>query len=75
MFLIDVEKDQSDKTKLVLDFNEKTKEELVKVNEKLVSYLKPHQVWKNIYNILIIKNPVYEPLNGGARNVSLMPIE
>ncbi|KAB7507550.1 Transcriptional regulator ATRX-like protein [Armadillidium nasatum] len=43
IFEIDVEKDQSGKKKLILDFNEETKEELVKVNEKLVSFLKPHQ--------------------------------
>lgn len=44
IFEVDVEADQKDLGKLVLDFDTKTKEELVSVNEKLVKFLKPHQV-------------------------------
>ncbi|XP_050718852.1 transcriptional regulator ATRX-like isoform X2 [Eriocheir sinensis] len=43
IFLIDVESDQKDMEKLVLDFDPETKSELVSVNEKLVKFLKPHQ--------------------------------
>ncbi|XP_047739112.1 transcriptional regulator ATRX isoform X2 [Hyalella azteca] len=44
IFEINVEADQGDVTKLVLDFDPETKEELVSVNSKLVPLLKPHQV-------------------------------
>lgn len=43
IFEIDVESDQKDLGKLVLDFDPKTKLELVSVHEKLVKFLKPHQ--------------------------------
>lgn len=44
IFEIDVESDQKDLGKLVLDFDPDTKKELVSVDEKLVKFLKPHQV-------------------------------
>ena len=44
IFEVDVEKDQTDLTKLVLDFDAKFKKELLSVHPKLVSILKPHQV-------------------------------
>ncbi|KAF2360469.1 SNF2-related N-terminal domain [Trinorchestia longiramus] len=44
IFEINVEADQGDATKLVLDFDPKTKEELISVHEKLVPMLKPHQM-------------------------------
>ncbi|XP_063586682.1 transcriptional regulator ATRX-like isoform X3 [Penaeus indicus] len=43
IFEIDVESDQKDLGKLVLDFDPDTKKELVSVDEKLVKFLKPHQ--------------------------------
>ncbi|XP_064114621.1 LOW QUALITY PROTEIN: transcriptional regulator ATRX-like [Macrobrachium nipponense] len=43
IFEIDVESDQKDLEKLVLDFNPDTKKELVCVSDKLVKHLKPHQ--------------------------------
>ncbi|XP_063855287.1 transcriptional regulator ATRX-like isoform X1 [Scylla paramamosain] len=43
IFMVDVEKDQEGFDKLVLDFDPKTKAELVSVHEKLVKSLKPHQ--------------------------------
>ncbi|XP_066952391.1 transcriptional regulator ATRX-like isoform X3 [Macrobrachium rosenbergii] len=43
IFEIDVESDQKDLDKLVLDFNPDTKKELVCVNNNLVKHLKPHQ--------------------------------
>lgn len=42
--MTDVEQDQSTLDKVVLDFDEETKKELVTVQEKLVANLKPHQV-------------------------------
>ena len=42
--MIDIEKDQEGQDKLVLDFDPETKKELVSVHEKLVKFLKPHQV-------------------------------
>lgn len=44
IFEIDLESDQQDLGKLVLDFDADSKKELVSVNEKLVKFLKPHQV-------------------------------
>ncbi|XP_068228136.1 LOW QUALITY PROTEIN: transcriptional regulator ATRX-like [Palaemon carinicauda] len=44
IFEIDVESDQKEMGKLVLDFDPDTKKELVCVHEKLVKFLKPHQV-------------------------------
>ncbi|XP_045601875.2 transcriptional regulator ATRX [Procambarus clarkii] len=43
IFEIDVESDQKELGKLVLDFDPETKAELVSVHEKLVKFLKPHQ--------------------------------
>ncbi|KAG7158745.1 Transcriptional regulator ATRX-like 1, partial [Homarus americanus] len=43
IFEVDVESDQKDLGKLVLDFDPETKSELVSVHEKLVKFLKPHQ--------------------------------
>ncbi|XP_071550743.1 uncharacterized protein [Panulirus ornatus] len=43
IFEIDVESDQKNLGKLVLDFNPETKAELISINEKLVKFLKPHQ--------------------------------
>ena len=43
IFEVDVENDRTSLTSLVLDFDEESKEELVSVNSKLVSFLKPHQ--------------------------------
>lgn len=44
IFMVDVETDQKEMKKFVLDFDSETKAELVSVNEKLVKLLKPHQV-------------------------------
>lgn len=54
IFEIDLEADQKDLGKLVLDFDTETKEELVSVNEKLVKFLKPHQV--SLF-LVIMRNP------------------
>ncbi|KAK4305277.1 hypothetical protein Pmani_022836 [Petrolisthes manimaculis] len=43
IFEVDVEADQEDVGKLVLDFDPESKKELISVNEKLVKFLKPHQ--------------------------------
>lgn len=49
IFMVDVEKDQEGLDKLVLDFDPKSKAELVSVHEKLAKSLKPHQVGGLIY--------------------------